>query len=433
MISIDKILEKKSRIAVIGLGYVGLPLAVEFAKNGFVVFGIDENQQKIASLSKLENYIDDINTKDLKEVLQSKKLIPTNDYKCLEDVDACLICVPTPLNKTMEPDMSFIVSAVNSIEENMKSGMLIVLESTTYPGTTEEVILPILSKNGKKMGEDFLLAFSPERIDPGNKQFSITQIPKIVGGMDALSTDVAVSLYSQIINEIKAVSSPSVAETAKLLENTFRTVNIGLINEIALMCHQMEIDVWEVIDAAATKPFGFMPFYPGPGLGGHCLPVDPHYLAWKAKTHDFETQFINLASKINRHMPHFVLQRISEALNTKKKSLNGAKVLVLGVAYKSDVDDIRESPALDVLELLKKQGANIQYSDPHVETLNWDHISLESISLNKKNIEEFDCVVIITAHKFFDYSLIVSSAKLIVDTRNALKDIKEGREKIVKL
>jgi UDP-N-acetyl-D-glucosamine dehydrogenase len=421
------------KISVVGLGYVGLPLAVEFAKKGFEVLGIDKLEEKVDKINKSENYIKDVEEEVFKELVNNKKLSATSDFTKLNSVDVCILCVPTPLNRTWEPDMSFIISATEEVEKNIKKGTLIVLESTTYPGTTEEMILPILTKNGKKLGEDFYLAFSPERVDPGNKEFKTNNIPKIMGGVDKQSLDRAVEVYSKVLDTVVPVSSAKVAEMSKLLENTFRTVNIGLINEIALMCNEMGIDVWEVINAAATKPFGFMPFYPGPGLGGHCLPIDPLYLAWKAKFYNFETKFINLAMEVNRNMPTFVVKKITDALNLIKKSVNGSKILILGTAYKNDIDDLRESPALNIMQMLEDKGAELIYSDPYIREVKLDKISLESEEITEDLLKNNDCSVILTDHKLFDYEKIVKYSKIIVDTRNALKNVKQNRDKIIKL
>jgi UDP-N-acetyl-D-glucosamine dehydrogenase len=425
--------KEKIKISVIGLGYVGLPLAVEFAKKGFEVLGIDKLEEKADKINKAENYIKDVEDDVLKELVNNKKLSASSDFTKLNSVDVCILCVPTPLNRTWEPDMSFIISATEEVEKNIKKGTLIVLESTTYPGTTEEMILPILTKNGKKLGEDFYLAFSPERVDPGNEKFKTNNIPKIMGGVDKKSLDIAVEVYSKVLDKVVPVSSAKVAEMSKLLENTFRTVNIGLINEIALMCNEMGVDVWEVIDAAATKPFGFMPFYPGPGLGGHCLPIDPLYLAWKAKFYNFETKFINLAMEVNRNMPAFVVKKITDSLNLIKKSINGSKILILGTAYKNDIDDLRESPALTIMQLLEEKGAELVYCDPYIEEVKLNKISLKSEEITEDLLKQNDCSVILTNHKVFDYEKIVKYSNIIIDTRNALKDVKQNRDKIIKL
>lgn len=429
MISIQSIQDKKAIIAIIGLGYVGLPLAVEFAMQGFFVIGVDNDEEKIRALLEGRNYIQDVEDVTLLELVSKGRLQAQKGYASLVDADIVIICVPTPLKKTREPDMAYIIEAVEGIAEHVSKDCLVVLESTTYPRTTEEVIAPIL----EEQRSHFYVAFSPERIDPGNPQFKIKNIPKIVGGLDEKSQELAVYLYQQIVETVVPVSSPRVAETAKLLENTFRTVNIGLINEMALMCNSMDIDIWEVIDAAATKPFGFMPFYPGPGLGGHCLPVDPLYLAWKAKFHNFETRFIHLASEVNRSMPHYVVERIANILNDDCQSLNGARILVLGVAYKNDVNDLRESPALDVINILEEKGVKVSYADPHVPLLDLPKTKLMSIALTPEVIKAFDCVVIVTAHNQFDYEMIVAHAKAVMDTRNATRGMALEGKRVYKL
>ena len=362
----DKIRDRKARVGVIGLGYVGLPLAVEFAKKGFDVTGFDVDASKIGEINAGRSYILDVKTDEVKECVDAGRLRATSEMSHLKDMDAIDICVPTPLRKTKDPDLSYVVQAVDAVKKHLKKGQLVILESTTYPGTTDEVVQPALEENGLKAGVDFFLAFSPERVDPGNESFSTRTIPKVVGGVNRQSTDLASDLYGAIVETVVPVSSTQVAEMVKLLENTFRAVNIGLVNEIALMAHRMNIDVWEVIDAAGTKPFGFMPFYPGPGLGGHCIPIDPFYLSWKARQSGFECRFIELAGHVNSSMPGFVVERIGEALNTKKKAVNGSRIHMLGVAYKKDVSDMRESPALDVIELLQRRGAVVTYSDPFV-------------------------------------------------------------------
>lgn len=424
--------QKNVSIAVMGLGYVGLPLAVEFARAGFCVWGLDTSHAKVEALLNKNNYIPDVNSDDLYRLIDQKKLCPSTDMTVLQDVQAVILCVPTPLNKTWEPDMSFILSATEAVAKHLHPGMLISLESTTYPGTTEEVIAPILEDSGYTLDEDVFLSFSPERVDPGNPRFKTHNIPKIVGGIGPKSLELACALYGSIVEQVVPVSAPRVAETAKLLENTFRTVNIGLINEMALMCQKMNIDVWEVIDAASTKPFGFMPFYPGPGLGGHCLPVDPLYLAWKAKFHNFETRFIHLAAEVNRSMPHFVVDRVADILNDRSKPIKGSSVLVLGVAYKADVDDLRESPALDVMELLVQKGAHVTYADPHVEEVMIFDQTMHACELSDEVLAASDCVVIVTAHKAFDFDKVVQHAPVVLDMRNATKHITENRHKIVK-
>ncbi len=422
----SKIKNKNATTCVIGLGYVGLPLLVEFAKKGFNAIGVDLDEEKVGAINSGYSYIDDVKAKEMNSALRRNKLYATSDYSILKKADTINICVPTPLRKTKDPDISYIIAATKEIARHLRKGQLIILESTTYPGTTEEVVLPILESTGLVVGKDFYLAFSPERVDPGNKQFGTKTIPKVVGGMTEECTKRAVALYKQIISKVFPVSSTRVAEMTKLLENTFRAVNIGLINEIAKMSNKMGIDVWEVIDAAATKPFGFMPFYPGPGLGGHCIPLDPLYLSWKAKLTGFNPRFIELANEINSSMPEYVVSRVGAALNAKKKSINGSKVLILGVAYKRDVNDVRESPALDVIRLLKNQGAEVLYNDPHVPRLCFNEQSLKSQRLTSKLLSSVDCVVIITNHTCYNYRQVVKNAKLLIDTRNATCGLTAG-------
>ena len=416
----DKIRDRRARIGVIGLGYVGLPLAVEFAKTGFDVTGFDVDQSKLTELNAGRSYILDVRTQDVKDSVDAGRLRATSDMSKLKDMDAIDICVPTPLRKTKDPDLSYVVQAVDSVKAHLTPGQLIILESTTYPGTTEEVVQTALEEGGLKAGVDFHLAFSPERVDPGNESYSTKTIPKVVGGVNKASTHLAAALYGSIIDNVVQVSSTRVAEMVKLLENTFRAVNIGMVNEIALMSHRMNIDVWEVIDAASTKPFGFMPFYPGPGLGGHCIPIDPFYLSWKARQSGFECRFIELAGHVNSSMPAYVVERVSEALNTVKKALNGSRVHLFGVAYKKDVTDMRESPALDILELLHQRGSILSYTDPYVPKL--EHGTLKLCSAPDDRAEQaIDCAVICTNHRVFDYAGIVKRSPLVVDTRNALK------------
>jgi UDP-N-acetyl-D-glucosamine dehydrogenase len=417
----EKIQKKQARIGIIGLGYVGLPLAVEFAKAGFEVTGFDVDVAKTSAINKGHSYIGDVSSEDVAETVKAGKLKATDDMSKLHDMDVIDICVPTPLRKTRDPDLSYVVLAVDAVRARLKAGQLIILESTTYPGTTDEVVQPALEEGGLKAGKDFFLAFSPERVDPGNPTHNTRNIPKVVGGMNEPSTELAAALYGSIINTIVPVSSTHVAEMVKLLENTFRAVNIGLVNEIALMSHRMNIDVWEVIDAASTKPFGFMPFYPGPGLGGHCIPIDPFYLSWKARQSGFECRFIELAGHINGSMPAFVVERVGEALNSKKKAINGSRIHIIGVAYKKDVSDMRESPALDVLELLHKRGAILSYTDPHVPVLEHQDLSLKSVP-EAEGHKGVDCAVICTNHAVFNYAEMPKKFPLVVDTRNALRD-----------
>jgi UDP-N-acetyl-D-glucosamine dehydrogenase len=425
----DKIRARTARVGIVGLGYVGLPLAVEFAKAGYTVTGIDVSDEKTRSVNAGESYIGDIPSATLAGLVDSGKLRATTDFSAVLELDTINICVPTPLRKTKDPDMSFIVSACQQIAEHFHPGTLVILESTTYPGTTDEVVLPMLEKSGLKVGEDFFLCFSPERVDPGNAKFQTHNIPKVVGGVTEACTEMGRLFYSQALQTVVPVSSTQVAEMVKLLENTFRMINIGLANEIAMMCDRIGINVWEVIDAAATKPFGFMPFYPGPGLGGHCIPIDPFYLSWKTKQAGIEARFIELAGYINGQMPHFVVDKVQNALNDAGKPVKGTHIHIMGVAYKRDIDDMRESPALDVLLLLAKRGAKLSYSDPHVPVLRLDGLTLHATP--EEAVEDADCAVIITDHSAFNYDALVNRAKLIVDSRNALK----GRRspKIVRL
>ena len=419
----DRIRNRQARIGIIGLGYVGLPLAVEFAKAGFEVTGFDVDVAKVSSINKGHSYIGDVASEDVAAAVKAGKLSATDDMSKLHDMDAIDICVPTPLRKTRDPDLSYVVLAVDAVRARLKPGQLVILESTTYPGTTDEVVQPALEEGGLKAGKDFYLAFSPERVDPGNPTYTTRTIPKVVGGVNEISTELAKELYGSIISTIVPVSSTQVAEMVKLLENTFRAVNIGLVNEIALMSHRMNIDVWEVIEAASTKPFGFMPFFPGPGLGGHCIPIDPFYLSWKARQNGFECRFIELAGHINGSMPAFVVERVSEALNSQKKAINGSRIHIFGVAYKKDVGDMRESPALDVLELLHRRGAVLSYTDPHVAVLEHGDLSLKSVPETDAASDDIDCAVICTNHSAFNYGEMPKRFPLVVDTRNALKNI----------
>lgn len=421
---IDRLQEKRARAAVIGLGYVGLPLAVEFAKAGLCVTGIDIDEAKVDEINRGSSYILDVPSAEVKAVIEQKRLSATTDFAALAEVDTINICVPTPLRKTKDPDLSYIVSAVEQIAKHLKKGQLIILESTTFPGTTEEVVRPMLEEGGLAAGKDFLLAFSPERVDPGNRSFQTRNIPKVVGGVNEASADAAVALYSLVMETVIPVSSTQVAEMVKLLENTFRAVNIGLVNELALICRDMDIDVWEVIDAAATKPFGFMPFYPGPGLGGHCIPIDPYYLSWKARQFGFESRFIELAGHINGGMPRYVVERVTDALNSASKSIKGSRIHLFGMAYKPDVSDPRESPAIDVAQLLARRGAIISYTDPYVPSIEHGDFRASSVTVEQAFADGMDCAVITTNHRAFDYAEIVQRAPLIVDTRNALKSFK---------
>ncbi len=417
----EKISNKTARVGVVGLGYVGLPLAVEFAEKGYAVTGIDLSTAKVQRLNLGESYIQDVPTDHVRPLVEGGKLKATDDFSVVAELDTVNICVPTPLRKTKDPDMSYIVSACNSIAGYLHPGMLIILESTTYPGTTDELVRPLLEKSGLRCGEDFFLCFSPERVDPGNEKFQTRNIPKVVGGTTPDCTELGKLFYSQALNTVVPVSSTQVAEMVKLLENTFRMINIGLVNELALMCGRMNINVWEVIESAATKPFGFMPFYPGPGLGGHCIPIDPFYLSWKSKQAGIEARFIELAGYINAQMPHFVVEKVQNALNDAAKPLKGSRVHICGVAYKRDIDDVRESPALDIIHLLQSRGAVVTYSDPYVPTLRLE--DSEDTLCSTDDVAGADCVLIVTDHKAFDYARIVSESKLVVDTRNATKGL----------
>ncbi|MBI3596666.1 MAG: nucleotide sugar dehydrogenase [Nitrospirae bacterium] len=418
---IGKILDKRAQVAIIGMGYVGLPLAVEFARVGFKVTGLDIDAEKIRALQAGDSYIPDIPSTAVRSLVKEGRFYPTTDPEILKTMDTVTICVPTPLRKTKDPDLSYIMNSVEVIRRSLHPGQLIILESTTYPGTTDEMVLPMLEETGLKVGRDFFLAFSPERVDPGNKQYTTRNTPKVVGGITAECTQMARTLYEQAIEKVISVSSTKVAETVKLLENTFRSVNIALVNEIALMSYKLGINVWEVIDAAATKPFGFLPFYPGPGIGGHCIPIDPFYLSWKARQTGFEARFIDLAGQINSRMPEYVVEKVMEALNQHGKCLKGARLLIVGVAYKKDINDVRESPALDIISLLARRGAQISYHDPFVPSLPIEGIEQRSKKLDEKTLEEQDCVVIVTNHSGLDYEKIVKTSRLIMDTRNALK------------
>jgi UDP-N-acetyl-D-glucosamine dehydrogenase len=427
-----KICGRTVRIGVIGLGYVGLSLAVEFAKAGLQVTGIEIDPDKVARLQEGESYVQDVKPYEVKGLIADGKLIVVDDYRVLADLDAVSICVPTPLSKTKDPDISYIATATKEIVAYLRPGQLIVLESTTYPGTTDEVILPALQKTGLEVGREFFVAFSPERIDPGNPQYRTHNTPKIIGGVTASCAQAAKALYELAIQRVVVVSSARTAEMVKLLENTFRAVNIGLVNEVALMCDRLKIDVWEVIEAAATKPFGFMPFYPGPGLGGHCIPVDPYYLAWKLKTLDYKARFIELAAEINTSMPWYVVSKVADALNEQRKSVYGASILVLGVTYKRNTSDLRESPALDIIKILQNKGAIVSFYDTFAADLqNLDgaiHVSLE-----KEVIQSADCVIIATDHSNVNYEWVVAHAQLILDTRNVTKHLRMGPAKVLKL
>lgn len=419
--------EKKATVCILGLGYVGLPLAVRFAEVGFSVLGIDVDNDKVESIKNGISYIRGVSVR----CGPSPGIHASTDFSLLRDADAAIICVPTPLSKTRDPDLSLVLEAARTVSANLHPGQLIVLESTTYPGTTRELLLPMLQEKGLRVGEDFFLAYSPERVDPGNDCFTLSNTPKVIAGITPGCLHLAQALYSQIVGKVVPVSDTDTAEMVKLLENTFRSINIALVNEVAIMCHRLGLSVWEVINAAASKPFGFMPFYPGPGLGGHCIPVDPHYLSWKLKLLAYKARLIELADEINREMPRFVVERIAEALNRKQKSVNGSKILILGAAYKRDSDDVRESPALDVMELLREKGGEIAYHDPHVPWLTFENQLLYSVPLNSQSLALADVVVVATDHTGFDAQEIVEYARLVIDTRNLTRGIQS--EKIVRL
>lgn len=428
-----KIAAREATVGIVGMGYVGLPLAVALAEEGFSIVGVDIDAEKVATLNAGGSYVEDVPAEVLAPLVNDGRLRATTDYAELASVDAISICVPTPLRKTKDPDISYIIDATENIVRHMPldRGQLIVLESTTYPGTTDEVILPRLLQDGREVGRDFFLAFSPERIDPGRTDYTVRTTPKVIGGVTADCVEVAVALYGTVVDEPVPVSSTATAEMVKLLENTFRAVNIGLVNEVALMCDRLGLDVWEVVRAAATKPYGFMPFYPGPGLGGHCIPIDPHYLSWKLRTLNYTARFIELAAEVNSHMPDYVVGKVADGLNDERKAINGSSVLVLGVAYKRDVSDVRESPALDVIHLLRGRGANVTYHDPYVAQVQIEDVVLESSELTDAALQAADCVVIVTDHSTFDYAHIADQARLIVDTRNAVKA--NGQARVVKL
>lgn len=439
---IDLINNRNARIGVIGLGYVGLPLIVEFAMKGFDCTGFEVDESKAAQVNQGGSYIVDVPAENVQQCVASGKLAATTDFSRLAECDVIIICVPTPLRKTKDPDMSYILKAGEEICSYMRQGQLIILESTTYPGTTDEVLQPMFEKKGFVLDTDFLLAFSPERVDPGNPQFQTHNIPKVVGGVSADSTEAASELYSKIVNSVHMVSSSRVAEAAKLWENTFRAINIGMANEMAKLCKALGIDTWEVVNAAATKPFGFMPFYPGPGIGGHCIPLDPHYLSWKARQHGFDSKFISLAEEVNSTMPKYVVELVYAALNEERKAVNGSKILILGVAYKKDIDDMRESPALAIIDLLRADGADVFYHDPFVPEVTFDHAytigdgePLFNSELTDELVSSADGVIICTEHSNVDYEMVCDRAKLVIDTRNALsREIRDGsKARIVRL
>lgn len=428
---IAKIRDRSAKVGIIGLGYVGLPLSVELARVGLKVTGFDVNESKVKLLNSGKSDIDDVSDSAVKEMVDSGYFKATDDPERIADMDTLSICVPTPLSKTKDPDVSYILSAMDWVKDHMKPDTLVVLESTTYPGTTEDLILPLLEESGMKVGEDFFLAFSPERVDPGNDQYNTKNTPRVVGGITAACTKVARVFYEQSIPNIYPVSSTRAAEMVKLLENTFRSVNIALVNEVALMCDRLDLNVWEIIGAAATKPFGFMPFYPGPGLGGHCIPIDPHYLSWKLKSLNYFARFIELAGDINSHMPEYVVQRVGQMLNKRfAKAINKSTILVLGVAYKPDIKDTRESPALDVIKLLVDKGAKIEYNDPFVPEIDWNHAKHKSKELTAGLLKKADLTVILTHHSKYDYEWIVENAAAIFDARNATRNVKKNRSRI---
>ncbi len=431
---IKKLENKTARVAVLGMGYVGLPFATVFAEAGFTVTGIDPVSEKMERLNRGESYIMDVPTVQVKKLVDAGRLKGTSDYTVLKDIDAVAICVPTPLRQTGDPDLSFIISAAEGLAPYVHAGMIVVLESSTYPGTTRELVLPALTeKSGLTAGKDIFIAFSPERVDPGREDWTTKNTPKVIGGITEKCSEVSAAWYAQALDRVVPVSSTEVAEMAKLLENTFRMINIGFVNELALMCDRLGVDVWEVIDAAATKPFGFMKFSPGPGLGGHCIPIDPLYLSWKLHSLNYTARFIELASEINTNMPRFVISKVQDALNDHQKSIKGSSVLVLGAAYKPDIDDLRESPAIDVIRLLQQKGAKVSYHDPYIPLIAHEDWKIESVKEVMTAVAAADCVVIITNHKVYDYSAILNQAKLIVDTRNALGKAGVKNKKVVRL
>ena len=430
----DRLQNKSAQVAILGCGYVGLPLAVVFAEAGFHVIGIDPVPEKVAMLNRGESYVMDIPSSTIARLVKEGRLEATTDFSALKRADAVSICVPTPLRKTGDPDLSFIVDANTELAKYVHPGMVIVLESTTYPGTTRELILPQLTqKSGLEIGKDIFLAFSPERVDPGRTDWTTINTPKVIGGITPACLEVSKTWYAQALQKVVPVSSAEVAEMAKLLENTFRMINIGMVNELAIMCERLGVDVWDVIDAAGTKPFGFMKFSPGPGLGGHCIPIDPLYLSWKMRSFNYNARFIELASEINTSMPRFAVHKVQDALNEYGKAIKGSRILVLGAAYKPDIDDLRESPALDVIGLLINKGAEVSYHDPYITSLKHDNWKLESVSDLMESVRKVDCVVIITNHASYDYATIQQQAALIVDTRNALGDLGRGKTNVVRL
>jgi UDP-N-acetyl-D-glucosamine dehydrogenase len=432
---IEKILRKKALIGIIGMGYVGLPLVLRFCEEGFRVLGFDVDSKKVAQLKRGKSYLKSIPPSRISQIVRNGLLDVTDDFSRLAKPDCIIICVPTPLTEKMEPDLQYIEKTTEAIRDHLRKEQLIILESTSYPGTTEELILPQLESTGLKVGKDFFLAYSPEREDPGSKRFTTSQIPKVVAGVTPSCKKIAATLYGQVIQKVVPVSSPRVAELTKLLENIYRSVNIALVNELKMLSDRMGIDIWEVIEAASTKPFGFSPFYPGPGMGGHCIPIDPFYLSWKAREYDFTTKFIQLAGEINVSIPYYVVSKTVDALNERNKSIKGAKILILGVAYKKDVDDARESPALAIMDLFQKKGATVLYHDPFISTLptfRKYHFKLNSSPLTKPLLQRLDAVVVVTDHSQVDYAWVVRHAPLIIDTRNVTKNMKQWKRKIVK-
>jgi UDP-N-acetyl-D-glucosamine dehydrogenase len=431
---IPKIKDRTAVIGIIGLGYVGLPLVIRFGEEGFRTIGFDVDDSKVQRLNSSESYIKHIPSETIKRLRDNNTFNATSDYAKLREVDGILICVPTPLNNTREPDVSYIETTSDEIARYLRKGQLIALESTTYPGTTREILLPKLEKKGLTVGRDFFLVFSPEREDPGNPTYSTKNIPKVVGGITPACTEAGKTLYEQIVDRVIAVSAPEIAEFAKLLENIFRSVNIALVNELKMLADKMGVDIWEVIEAASSKPFGFMPFYPGPGLGGHCIPIDPFYLSWKARELNFNTHFIELAGEVNTAMPEYVVSKIADALNQEGKSLKNARILIMGVAYKKDTDDIRESPGVEIIDILKNKGAEVDYHDPHIPAFSgmrrYPHLAMKRVELTEATLKQYDCAVVITNHSVYDYTWIVKNSKLVVDTRNATAHIKNS--KIVK-
>ncbi len=432
----QKLKDRTAVVGVIGLGYVGLPLAIEYVHAGYRVVGFEISQAKIKLINSGGSDIGDVAPAEVKRAVKAGKLKATGDFADLKKCDVCTICVPTPLSKTKDPDVSYILHAVSDLKKHLHKNMLVVLESTTYPGTTEELILPQLEETGLKCGKDFYLAFSPERVDPGNAIYQTKNTARVVGGHTPACQQIAKIFYEAAISRVHIVSSTQAAEMVKLLENTFRSVNIGLVNEVALMCDRLKLNVWEIIEAASTKPFGFMPFYPGPGLGGHCIPIDPHYLSWKLKSLNYYSRFIELAGDVNSHMPEYVLERVTRTLNRMKKTVNGAKVLVLGVAYKRDIADVRESPALDCITLLQRAGARVMYNDPYVPRINFDEhhkLDMRSTKVTTALLKSCDLVLIVTDHSDYDYQAIVDNARFVFDTRNATKRVRRNRKKIERL